>query len=263
MKIIKYGNLVRKYDKALVDNFFLYLHNFEKTNFFSEKINLFTYHKLNNYIKKQKPLAYIFKYKYFYSDSFFVNSNVLIPRDETEVIIEYLSNWSYEPKNIIDVGTGSGCIAISVSRIFKNSNIIATDISSKAIKVAKKNSKILSIVNITFKKTNLVNNINLSNYDLIISNLPYIKKSYKLDKSVINYEPKIALFADSEGLKLIYDLINDLISKNYNGRLIIEFGYDQKDKIDFFLQSKNISNYIFFKDNSNIERFCDITFEKK
>jgi len=184
-------------------------------------------------------MAYILKKKEFWSRTFEVNNDTLIPRPETELMVEKLV-YIYKQKkiNILDIGTGSGCILISLLSELKQSNCIGIDISKKALKIAIKNSK----------KNNQKNNIkflnrSLSNFyhkkfDLIVSNPPYIRTRdiKNLDRSIKYYEPKIALDGGNDGL----DVIKKVIYKSkeilkVNGLLALEIGNGQLRKVSTLL----------------------------
>ena len=165
--------------------------------------------KFNYYLnlrKKNIPIAQILNYKFFWKYKFFVDKNVLIPRPETELIIEKILKILplSSNKNILDIGTGSGCIAISLMKERPNCRITAIDKSKKAIKVAKKNAEMHQVK----KKINFLNidvDKYFSNkYDLIVSNPPYIKNSelLSLDKDVKFNEPKLALLGGFSGLEI-------------------------------------------------------------
>ena len=204
-----------------------------------------------------EPMAYILKKKEFWSRTFEINNDTLIPRPETELMVEKLV-YIYKQKkiNILDIGTGSGCILISLLSELKQSNCIGIDISKKAIKIAIKNSK----------KNNQKNNIkflnrSLSNFyhkkfDLIVSNPPYIRTRdiKNLDRSIKYYEPKIALDGGNDGL----DVIKKVIYKSkeilkVNGLLALEIGNGQLRKVSTLLLKNlyriehNIKDY---KDNT-------------
>ena len=173
-----------------------------------------------------KPLAYILGYKEFYGRRFIVTPEVLIPRPETEDIIDLAK--AAKPKNVVDVGTGSGCIAITLALELPNAEITAIDISDTALSVAQKNAKQLG-AKIDFRKNNLVEGLALPEKPLIIANLPYVDKTWNwLDKNSLSYEPQLALYAQQEGLELIYRLINQLDNPC---RLLLEADPSQHEQI--------------------------------
>ena len=188
---------------------------------------------------KREPVAYISGKKEFWSENFLVNHGTLIPRPETELMIYKIVNFFKNKKiNILDIGTGSGCVLLSILKELKFSRGIGIDISPKAIKIAKKNSKILNLLNRSKFKILGINEFNQGKYDLIVSNPPYIPKREikKLSKDIINYEPILALDGGKDGL----DLIKKVIYKSkhllkINGLLSIEIGNNQYKKVIYLL----------------------------
>lgn len=152
-------------------------------------------------LKKGYPIQYLIGYVNFCGNKIIVNKNVLIPRYTTEYLVEksikYFKKLNINKPVILDLCTGSGCIAITLKKEFKDSIIYASDISKKALKLAKKNAK-KNEVNIIFIKSNLFKNLKNKKFDLIISNPPYVSTSEKLQKQ-LNFEPKIALFSKNNG----------------------------------------------------------------
>ena len=182
--------------------------------------------------EKKEPVAYIINNKEFWKNNFYINKDVLIPRPETEIIVEEVLKIvkPFSSKSLLDVGTGSGCIIISIIKERLNCLATAIDISKKALNIARFNAKMHHLIN----KINFVNididKIQDNKYDFIISNPPYIKKLNlsKLDESVKFFEPYIALEAGIDGLREIKKLIiksNKLLKRN--GRLIFEIGEHQ------------------------------------
>ena len=219
-----------------------------------EKFNYFL-----NLRKQNKPIAYILNYKFFWKYKFIVNKNVFIPRPETELILEkILENISINSnKNILEIGTGSGCIAISLMKERLKCKIVAIDKSKKAIEVAKKNAEMHQVE----KKVKFLNidvDKYLSNkYDLIISNPPYIKNSelLSLDKDVKLNEPKIALSGGFSGLETFFKIIDKSrrLLKN-NGMLFLEIGHTQRKDLMNYLKSKRFSQIKIYKDLSKNDR---------
>ena len=210
-----------------------------------EKIDKKSFIKFRDLIsrrKKKEPIAYITNKKEFWKNNFFVNKDVLIPRPETELIVEEILKLinKRSSKKLLEVGTGSGCIIISIAKERKNCRHTAIDISKKAINVAKFNAKMHHLENkINFKNID-VDKIQYNKYDFIISNPPYIKKFdlSKLDESVKYYEPYIALEAGVDGFREIKKLIiksKKLLKKN--GKLIFEIGDHQSMLVKKILHS--------------------------
>ena len=189
---------------------------------------------------KREPVAYITGKKEFWSDSYLVNRGTLIPRPETELLIYKIVNFFRNKKiNILDIGTGSGCILLSILKELNFARGIGIDVSSKAIKTAEVNSKNLKLFyRSKFKVANL-DKFNLGKYDLIVSNPPYIpsRDIKNLSKDIIHYEPKIALDGGIDGL----DLIKKIIYKSKyllkrNGLLALEIGFNQYSKVSSILR---------------------------
>jgi len=182
--------------------------------------------------KKNEPVAYITGYKEFWKDTFKVNRNVLIPRPDTEIVVEQILNELdvNSSKRILDIGTGSGCIILSILKERKKCQGIGIDISKKAINLAKYNAKIQHIGNrIKFFNSD-IDNFYRGKYDLITSNPPYIKlyEINDLERDIKNYEPKVALNGGIDGyskIKLVIKKSSTLIKKK--GKLILEVGLGQ------------------------------------
>ena len=207
---------------------------------------------------KSKPIAQIIKKKDFWKYEFIVNNNVLIPRPDTEILIEQALKL-VKNKNrlqILDIGIGSGCILMSILKEKKNFIGTGIDISSKSLKISKVNGQKLRINNrLRLFKSN-IDNFNTGKYDLIVSNPPYIKKSnLKCLEKDIGFEPKQALDGGLDGLSEIRKVINkssELIKRS--GHFIIEIGFDQKNKVKKILRDKGFYIKKTVKDLSNHDR---------
>ncbi len=208
---------------------------------------------------QKEPMAYILGYKYFWKSKFLTNKSVLIPRPDTELIIEEtLKNLPNDKsKRILDVGTGSGCIVISIIKERPKCLATALDISSKAINVAKTNAKLHQLEN----KINFINididKYKSNNYDLIISNPPYINNIdlNRLDEDVKFHEPIVALSGGSDGFRDLKKVI--FKSKKLlkiNGKLILEIGYRQKHKCVKILNENSFYINKISKDLSGKDR---------
>ncbi len=217
------------------------------------------YKKIEKKLNKQIPIQQVLKKAYFYNREFYITKNVLIPRPETEELVNQtikLINNSKKQIKILDIGTGSGVIAITLEKELKNTKITATDISKKALKVAKKNQKIHN-TNIKFKKTNLYQGIK-DKFDVIISNPPYIDKTSKtVEKQVKQNEPHLALFAKENGLfyyKEIIKNIKQIINKNHI--IAFEIGENQGNKIKEIIKKELPQDKIIIKkDHNNYDRY--------
>jgi len=163
-----------------------------------------------------EPLQYIEEYIPFYSIQINVDERCLIPRPETEYLIEIIKNNINSPKNILDVGTGTGCIALMLKKLYKESNVEAVDISEQALELAKENARINDL-DVTFTVSNLLENVEKNNYDIVVANLPYIptESLQNLDNEVINYEPIIALDGGPDGLIYINELIKQIEENDF------------------------------------------------
>jgi len=178
---------------------------------------------------KNEPLAYITGVKDFYGREFKVTKDVLIPRPETEVLIEVAK--SLNPSKILDVGTGSGCIAITLAKELPNAKITGVDISEKALKIAKENAQ-KHLVEIDFRQSNLLNGPKDEKYDLIVANLPYVDENWDWLSPELAFEPSEALFALDGGLKLIKLLIQQAPKHlEQGGHLLLEADRTQHQKI--------------------------------
>ena len=208
---------------------------------------------------KGKPIAYLTKKKSFWKDIFEITSDVLIPRPDTEIIIEEALKLTKNKRNlkILDIGVGSGCILLSLLREKKNFTGVGIDISKKCIDLCRKNSLKLGLN----KKVKLFNsdvdNFNYGKYDLIVSNPPYIKSCdlKYLDRDVVDFEPITALDGGTNGLSNILKVINkssELIK--IKGKLILEIGFGQKNDVKRILVNRGFYINKIVKDFSNNDR---------
>jgi len=201
---------------------------------------------------KKEPVAYITGKKEFWSADFLVNYETLIPRPETELLIYKLIGYFKNKKiNILDIGTGSGCILLSILKELNFSMGIGIDISAKAIQVARANSKNLNLFYRSKFKVIDLNKFNIGKYDLIVSNPPYISSGdiKNLSKDITNYEPLIALDGGIDGLDLIKKVIyksNHLLKRS--GLLAIEIGNNQY---------KRVSDILRYSGYREISKECD------
>ena len=215
-----------------------------------------------NYIerrKKSEPIAYITGYKEFWKNKFKVDKNVLIPRPDTETIVEQVLNDLNinSAKKILDIGTGSGCILLSILSERKKCIGVGVDISKNAIKLAKYNAKIQHIKNrIRFLNSD-IDNFYGDKYDLIISNPPYVKlhEINSLDKDIKNFEPKVALNGGVDGytkIRLTIKKSSTLIKKR--GKLFLEVGFDQTRETLKLLKLNGFYTNKVVKDLANANR---------
>ena len=208
-------------------------------------------------ILNDEPMNYVLGYSYFYGYKFTVNKDVLIPRPETEELVclilkKYDEYFKGQKIDICDVGTGSGAIAISLKKEEDNFNVYASDISSEALIVAKKNAQDLD-ANVTFMCGSMLDPYIEKGIkvDILVSNPPYIKAQETLEASVVDYEPHVALFGGEDGLKFyrqIFENANKILKEK--AMLFFEIGYDQKENL-----TKLASKYF---ENAHIEVLKDI-----
>ena len=215
--------------------------------------------KLIHQRARGEPIAYLVKKKYFWKYQFSVNKDVLIPRPDTEVLIEEVLKLTKNKDNLnlLDVGIGSGCILISILKDKKNFYGTGIDISKKSLDTCKINGENLGVINRLKLFKSDIDNFHFRKYDLIISNPPYIEKNKLkyLEKDVIGFEPKQALDGGIEGLSEISKVINrssELIKKN--GFLILEIGFNQKWKVKKILENKGFYIKKIVRDLSNNDR---------
>lgn len=245
----------------------LYL-NFEKPLSASE-INIF-----REYLKRRlsrEPIQYILEKTSFYGFEFKVNRKVLIPRPETELIVEKIINDIKENKkekvSIFEIGTGSGCISITLAKILESENIkydiFSIDKSKDAIEIANQNLQLLvhgeSKVKFYLKDVFEINKLT-KNFDYIVSNPPYISnEEYKsLEPEVRNFEPDVALTDFGTGLKFIERIILISSDKEFTGKVFCEIGFGQRHHVELLLEENGINDYLFYDDYSGINRILEI-----
>ena len=252
---LKYGTLLLKSNNIKTFNLDSELILSEALNLTREQIlinqkkiikkeNFNVYKNLLDRRKKNEPVAYILKKKEFWKNNFIVSKDVLVPRPETEQIVEETLKYtaSSTSNNILDIGTGSGCIIISILKERPEFHGTAVDISKKALKVAISNAKMHHLRN-KIKFINIdIDKLYIKKYDLIVSNPPYISsnKLKKLERDVRMYEPIKALEAGLDGLREIKKLIQKstkLLKRN--GKLIFEIGRNQEIKVKMLLKKNN------------------------
>ena len=223
---------------------------------------------INKNINEDTPLSHLVGFDYFYDRKFKVTRDVLSPRIETEELIykvlEYIKKSKKDSFKILDLCTGSGIIAITLKKeiVEKYTEIVASDISEKALSIAIENAN-NNNANITFIKSDLFDNIS-GKFDLIISNPPYIsyKDKITIKDNVLNYDPHLALFAEEDGIYFYRKIIENAVHYlSKDGVIFFEIGYDQKEKI--FELGKN-NNFIttVYKDINNRDRIAKLIYDK-
>ena len=220
-------------------------------------------------LKTQIPIQYILGTTHFYGLEFIVDENVLIPRPETEELVDWivkLNSKTSKKKNlrILDIGTGSGCIAISLAKNIPNSEVFAIDVSEKALAVAEKNSK-LNTVSVTFLHKNILETTSLDQkFDIIVSNPPYVRNLEKAEikPNVLDNEPHLALFVADDDALIFYKKIAELAAANLNpnGQLFFEINqYLGKETLDL-LESLGLKNRELRKDIYGNDRMIACNF---
>jgi release factor glutamine methyltransferase len=224
--------------------------------------------KFKSWIKRRagrEPLQYILGEVDFLGLNLIVNPHVLIPRPETEMMAEKIIDYYSlnEPKNILDIGTGSGALALALANNFSLGEILGIDISPEAIEVAKENAKRNKINNIEFSVVNILDisekNIIKQKYDLIVSNPPYVSSDdfEELEPELKNYEPKIALSDERDGLffyKLFAEIFDSILAEN--GKFFLEIGISQENVIKELFENQNF-NIKIHSDLFGINRFIE------
>ena len=258
--LIVYGKkYLHTMDVRLLLSFVLGYDNLELLNHLNDFVSddiVFKYKDIIKRLLDGEAIQYIIGNVNFYGNEFKINKNVLIPRFETEELVEKTLNIlnekfsDYDSVKILDVGCGSGVIGITLDKLYKKSIVTCSDISQYALDTTALNAKLLeSDINVI--KSDMLKNIN-GKYDVIISNPPYIMEEEQIELKVKNNEPHIALYGGKDGLKYYREILSTA-KKNLNDKYLIAFeiGWQQKDAI--------ISIAKEFFDNSTIESFQDMS----
>ena len=221
--------------------------------------------KIREYLKKiakdKLPLQYLLNEQEFYGRKFYVNKGVLIPRQDTEILVEKAINIVKDKKietpKILDIGSGSGVIGITMALEIENSKVLGIDVSDVAIEISNKNREILKAKNIKIVKSNLFENVSFKEFDMIISNPPYISRDEidVMSENTLTWEPEEALFAENEGLYFY----NEICDKGYEylqkeGYLLFEIGYKQGEKVKTIMENKGYKEIEIIKDLQGLDR---------
>ncbi len=210
-------------------------------------------------VKKRKPLQYLLGYEEFFGYRFNVNESVLIPRPETELLVEQCINLLYGVKNpkILDIGVGSGAIAITLAKEMDESAVLGVDISDAALEVANGNMELNNAKNVKFIKSDVFSNVNYHEFDLIVSNPPYIPEHeyVGLMPEVRLHEPKLALTAEKEGYYFYEKISKEAPTYlKTGGYLAFEVGYNQAGKVRDIMEENGFENVVIVRDYEKIER---------
>ena len=234
--------------------------------------------KIRYFIKKigqeKFPVQYLLNEQEFFGRKFYVDKGVLIPRQDTEILVEKaieilknndlkknisekIEKNSKNRKKILDIGAGSGIIGISVALEIKDSYVLGIDISEKALETSEKNKEILNVKNIKFLKSNLFENVEFKEFDMIISNPPYISFNEVgiMSDDTLLHEPSDALFAENDGLYFYYEICQNALDYLANsGYLLFEIGYKQGNNVAEIMTSSGFKNVEVIKDLAGLDR---------
>ena len=254
--------LDRKFDKNEVEEFFFrlidhYCQVDRLKYILNSKLELNKIEEVNlvrsiKFLEKESPIQYITGQTQFMGMNFTVNKNVLIPRPETEELVRWIVQDLHSNKRVLDIGTGSGCIATSLSKLMDNCLVYGWDISSNALDIASKNSKNNS-VNVKYDLVDITNEKQCSEkFDIIVSNPPYVTQDDKLlmSKNVISYEPHIALFVKENDPLFFYKKILNFSKKNLisNGTIYFEINENFSKQVNKLLKKEGFHDIIVRKD---------------
>ena len=232
----------------------------EKIRYFIQKIG-----------REKFPVQYLLNEQEFYGRKFYVDKGVLIPRQDTEVLVEKMieilknnilknknleKNLKIHPK-ILDIGVGSGIIGITAALEIKDSYVLGVDISEKALETAEKNKELLKVSNIKFLKSNLFENIEFKQFDMIVSNPPYISLNEAgiMSDDTLLHEPSEALFAENDGLYFYYEICQKALDYLADfGYLLFEIGYKQGKNVAEIMTSSGFKNVEVIKDLAGLDR---------
>ena len=232
----------------------------EKIRYFIQKIG-----------REKFPVQYLLNEQEFYGRKFYVDKGVLIPRQDTEILVEKIiqilknniqknknleKNLKIHPK-ILDIGVGSGIIGITAALEIKDSYVLGVDISEKALETAKKNKELLKVSNIKFLKSNLFENVEFKQFDMIVSNPPYISLNEAgiMSDDTLLHEPSEALFAENDGLYFYYEICQKALDYLADlGYLLFEIGYKQGKNVAEIMTSSGFKNVEVIKDLAGLDR---------
>ncbi|MCL9806136.1 peptide chain release factor N(5)-glutamine methyltransferase [Flavobacterium amniphilum] len=255
------------YDEHEIDSFFYILleafHQMKRIDLAMkpemeiDTMQLLQWETVLSQLKEQKPIQYILGETEFFGLPFYVNENTLIPRPETEELVDWILEKSKveNPKSkvkILDIGTGTGCIAISLAKNLPNAEVYAMDVSEKALAVAQKNAN-RNTAEVTFLHQSILETEDLlQQFDIIVSNPPYVRNLEKeeIKKNVLEYEPHLALFVEDHDALLFYRKITELAQKNLSdgGQLFFEINQYLGNEMIQLLKDYNFSNIELRKD---------------
>jgi release factor glutamine methyltransferase len=255
------GFLDYKSDVEVLLSFLLQIKRSKLPFLYNQILSVKQLRKFERYIlrrSKGEPVAYITGHAGFMGFEFRVNKNVLIPRPETELLVEAVLKLAKERTalKVLDLCTGTGCIAVSLAKMWSFKTITATDINTCALKVAKENAKINGIESINFIESNIFANLGQNKFDIIVSNPPYVSdEEYAFLEKDLMYEPKLALVAKDDGL-FFYDEIAKNAKNFFNnkGCVFLELNSSKANQIKRIFMDNNFEEIEIIKDYSNLPR---------
>ncbi|MGX7666912.1 peptide chain release factor N(5)-glutamine methyltransferase [Flavobacterium pedocola] len=270
------------YDEQEIDSFFFILleafHDMKRVDlvlnpdFELDGMQVLQWETVLDQLKKQKPIQYILGETEFYGLPFFVNENTLIPRPETEELVDWILKESKVKSQesevkILDIGTGTGCIAIALAKNLPNAKVFAIDVSEKALEVARRNAK-RNGVEVEFLHQSVLETNDLGQtFDIIVSNPPYVRELEKeeIKKNVLDYEPHLALFVEDTDALVFYRKISELAIKNLseNGQLYFEINQYLGNEMKQLLQRLNFRNIELRKDIYGNDRMVKGTLQSQ
>lgn len=244
----------------LLDKNTIWLHlNYNEEFKYEKELEKLLKKRENNY-----PLEYLINKASFYGENFIVKEGVLIPRPETEILVENALEILKEKENpkVLEIGVGSGIISVMLALLIEDIQITAVDINDKALELAKQNAIKHKVEDkITFIKSDLFENVEENDLTMIISNPPYIANDYKLPPNV-KYEPRNALFGGEIGDELLKDIIDGTNEREIE-YLLCEMGFDQKKPLEEYFKKFDVKEYSFYKDYEKFDRGFTLRFNKK
>lgn len=266
--------LKKHYDAMEIDNFIYYLfhfyHNYSRINLLEnkeeeiEEMSVQRFSKALEQLKKFTPIQYIIGETEFYNLKIKVNKQVLIPRQETEELVQWITKEEGNALSILDIGTGSACIAIALKKNMQETKVMAIDVSEEALILARENA-LLNKVSILFEQKDILKEGLSAKYDVIVSNPPYVLRSEmeQMQKNVLDYEPHLALFVEDDDPLLFYKRIADLgkIHLNSGGKLYFEINEAYGKALSDLLKEKGYKDIDLHKDISGKDRMLRCVYQ--
>ena len=237
-----------------------YLHTYNDKVISESKKKLIE--ELVNRRMNKEPIAYILGKKEFWSRDFYINQHTLIPRPESEMLVELIIQTNSRKKIscILELGTGCGCISVSIAKELSHSQIVSTDICAKALEVANKNAQHYGVNNISFIKSDWFNELDNQKFDCIVSNPPYIRKDDPYLSELI-FEPSKALISGDDGLEAIEIIASNAMDYlSSEGQIFIEHGKDQEREIQKIFELNNWKDIICYRDLGGLPRITTAKF---